>query len=90
MMSANILNHQSNLYYTPMTVAYNAQDQTLKVLAFSYKKATNNVSQWSTETGIKFSPSKCQSILFNHQKKTKVPEIKMQDKHSSKQKLSVF
>ncbi|VVC27165.1 Ribonuclease H-like domain,Ribonuclease H domain [Cinara cedri] len=41
------------------------------------QRTIENISQWSTETGFKFSPTKCQSILFNRQNKIEAPEIKM-------------
>ena len=50
----------------------------IKTTSSLIQTAINNVIQWSIETGFKFSPSKCQSILFNRQNKIVAPEIKMQ------------
>lgn len=52
----------------------------IKTTCSLIQKAINNVSQWSAETGFQFSPSKCKSVLFTHQKKIKASEIKMQEK----------
>jgi len=50
----------------------------IKTTSSLMQKSIDSISRWSSETGFIFSPSKCQFILFNRQKKTKIPEIKMQ------------
>lgn len=35
----------------------------------------NSLSQWSSKTGFKFSPSKTQSIIFNNKKRNPMPHI---------------
>jgi len=50
----------------------------IKTTSSLMQKAIDSISRWSTETGLIFSPSKCQSILFDRQKKTQILDIKMQ------------
>jgi hypothetical protein len=42
----------------------------IKTISSFIQKSIDSIIKWSTETGFIFSPSKCQSILFNQQKKT--------------------
>ncbi|XP_025190911.1 uncharacterized protein LOC112591338 [Melanaphis sacchari] len=50
----------------------------IKTTSSLMQKSIDSISRWSSETGFIFSPSKCQSILFNRQKKIQILEIKMQ------------